>query len=116
MDTRATRPPAAASPSPALQPLSRAVPLKDSRLPRRLKPFGSRSVDVGGAVSRQDGVPVFDAVTPAHDPLPTSGVPEFWRRKIGRLVAVGPPVFGSTWVVSPEAIITQPRGSIAFEK
>ena len=36
--------------------------------------------------------------------------------KIGRLEAIGPCVFGSRCVVSPDAIITQPRESMEFVK
>ena len=42
--------------------------------------------------------------------------PPFWRRNTGRAVGNGPPVSGSISRVSPVAISTQPRASIAFVK
>src|SRR5689334_11566704 len=45
-----------------------------------------------------------------------SAGPESWRRMIGSEIARGPLLAGSGFVVSPEAIITQPRESSALVK
>src|SRR4051812_14777476 len=56
------------------------------------------------------------AVSPEQSPPPTNAGPASCRMKIGNACWRGPPVAGSGFVVSPEAMNTQPRESTELVK
>src|SRR5215212_7821588 len=62
------------------------------------------------------GTPGSADAAPEQSPLPIRRGPVFWRTYSGAATLRSPPVTGSLSIVSPEAMIAQPRSSIALVK